>query len=105
MAIERHWELNANRHLARSVTCEEWELNANRHLARSVICEAVICEILLEVNMFFLQNRENVNQNQTFSKKFAEFLLFLRSYRKFLLKAVYFHFHPNFSDYLQKKSL
>ena len=33
------WPLN--------IIFEEWELNANRHLARSVTCKAVICEVLL----------------------------------------------------------
>ena len=33
------WPLN--------VICEEWELNANRHFPRSVTCKAVIYEVLL----------------------------------------------------------
>ena len=38
------WPLN--------VICKEWELNANRHLARSVTCEAFICEVLLYIVIF-----------------------------------------------------
>ena len=36
---------------------EEWGLNANRHLARSVTCEAVICEVLL-CFVFFRSNSQ-----------------------------------------------
>ena len=33
------WPLN--------VICEEREVNANRHLTRSITCKAAICEVLL----------------------------------------------------------